>query len=330
MFWWKGLKGDVLEYVSQCDICQHAKTERKHSSGLLQPLPIPHGAWQDLTMDFIEGLPKSEGYDTILVVVDRFSKSAHFFALKHPFSAATVAQVFLDNIVKLHGTPKSLVSDRDKIFTSLFWKSLFQALNTKLALSTTYHPQTDGQSERVNQCLEMYLRCSIHDNPTKWKKWLALAEFWYNSAYHTSLGCSPFKALYGYDPVLAAAPHLLGDTDQSVQDLLQERLAYSELLKTRLAAAQNRMKHQADKFRLDRDFQVGDSVLLKLQPYVQSSVVNRAHPKIAFKFFGPFKVLQHVGSVAYKLDLPSTTLVHLVFHVSQLKPFTPKYTPVFF
>jgi hypothetical protein len=143
------------------------------------------------------------------------------------------------------------------------------------------------------------------------------------------LGCSPFKALYGYDPVLAAAPHLLGDTDQSVQDLLQERLAYSELLKTRLAAAQNRMKHQADKFRLDRDFQVGDSVLLKLQPYVQSSVVNRAHPKIAFKFFGPFKVLQHVGSVAYKLDLPSTALVHLVFHVSQLKPFTPKYTPVF-
>jgi hypothetical protein len=243
-------------------------------------------------------------------------KSAHFFALKHPFSAATVAQVFLDNIVKLHGTPNSLVSDRDKIFTSLFWKSLFQALNTKLALSTAYHPQTDGQSERVNQCLEMYLRCPIHDNPTKWKKWLALAEFWYNSAYHTSLGCSPFKALYGYDPVLAAAPHLLGDTDQSVQDLLQERLAYSELLKTRLAAAQNRMKHQADKFRLDRDFQVGDSVLLKLQPYVQSSVVNRAHPKIAFKFFGPFKVLQRIGSVAYKLDLPSTALVHPVFHVS--------------
>jgi hypothetical protein len=122
------------------------KSERIHPPGLLQPLPIPSGAWQDLTMDFIEGLPKSEGYDTILVVVDRFSKYAHFLPLKHPFSAAIVAQVFLDNVVKLHGVPKTLVSDRDKVFTSQFWKALFQTLGTQLALSTTYHPQSDGKS----------------------------------------------------------------------------------------------------------------------------------------------------------------------------------------
>jgi transposase InsO family protein len=120
-----------------------------------------------LNYDFIEGLPKSEGCDTILVVVDRYSKYAQFFALKHPFSATTVEQVFLDNVVKLHGTPKSLVSDRDKKFTSHFWRSLFQSLNTKLALTTAYHPQSDGKSERVNQCLEMYLRCVIHDCPAK-------------------------------------------------------------------------------------------------------------------------------------------------------------------
>jgi hypothetical protein len=159
-------------------------------------------------MDFIEKLPKSEGYDTIMVVVDKFSKYAHFFPLKHPFSAQVVAQVILDNVVKLHGVPQSIVSDRDNIFTSVFWKHLFELLKVKLALSTAYHPQTDGQSERVNQCLEMYLRCAVQATPHKWKSWLAMAEFWYNTSYHSSLGCSPFKALYGYEAFVLAEPHI--------------------------------------------------------------------------------------------------------------------------
>jgi hypothetical protein len=125
LFLWKGLESDVKLFVQQCLVCQHAKSKRVLSPGLLQPLPIPHGAWQDFTMDFIEGLPKSEGCDTILVVVDKYSKYAHFFALRHPFSTATVAQMFLDNVVKLHGTPKSLVSYRDKIFTSHFGSPYF-------------------------------------------------------------------------------------------------------------------------------------------------------------------------------------------------------------
>lgn len=194
------MKGDVEDFIKQCPTCQRAKGERVHPAGLLQPLPVPQGAWQDITMDFIEKLPKSEGYDTILVVVDRFSKYAHFLALKHPFTASQVAQILLDQVVKLHGLPKSIVSDRDKIFTSHFWTQLFKLMGTKLSLSTAYHPQSDGQSERVNQCLEMYLRCAVHAQPQKWKAWLPLAEFWYNTAHHSSLGCSPFKVLYGYDP----------------------------------------------------------------------------------------------------------------------------------
>jgi hypothetical protein len=204
-----------------------------------------------------------------------------------------------------------------------------QALDTKLALTTAYHPQSDGQSERVNQCLEMYLRCAIHDYPAKWKRWLPLAEFWYNSSYHTTLGCSPFKVLYGYDPVFAAAPVLSEAKDQSVHDLLMERQQCSEILKSRLAAAQNQMKIQADKRRSDRVFQEGELVLLKLQPYVQSSVVNRPCPKLAYKYFGPFKVLNKIGSVAYLLELSENSLVHPVFHVSQLKAFTPNAAPVF-
>jgi hypothetical protein len=269
MFWWQGLKTDVESFVKQCSVCQQAKSEKQLPTGLLQPLPVPTGAWKDITMDFIEKLPKSEGYDTILVVVDRFSKYAHFLPLRHPFSAQMVAQVILDNVVKLHGVPNSVVSDRDKVFTSAFWRHLFDMLKIKLALSTAYHPQTDGQSERVNQCLEMYLRCAVHATPHKWKSWLAMAEFWYNTTYHSSLGCSPFKALYGYEASVLAAPDFLGTEDTEAGQWVNQRDAYNVMLKEQLLKAQQRAKHFADLKRRPREFQVGEQVLLKLQPYAQ-------------------------------------------------------------
>jgi hypothetical protein len=329
LFIWKGMKMDVQSYIQQCIICQKAKCERLHPARLLQPLPVPQGAWQDLTMDFIETLPKSEGYDTIMVVVDRFSKYAHFMPLKHPFSAPSVAQIFLDQVVKLHGLPKSIVSDRDKIFTSSFWTQLFKLMGTQLNLSTAYHPQTDGQSERVNQCVEMYLRCAVHAQPHRWKAWLSLAEFWYNTSYHSVLGYSPFKVLYGYDPPFAAAPMVPVGTDEDVSALLADRARFTELLKGKLAEARNRMKLYADKLRTKRQFQVGEMVLLKLQPYAQHSVVNRSCPKLAFKFYGPYKVLERIGEVAYRLELLADAQVHPVFHISQLKAFTPNNVPVF-
>jgi hypothetical protein len=159
LFFWKGLKQDVEQFVKQCEVCQHSKHEHNHPLGLLQPLPIPEGAWQDISLHFIEGLPTSGTCNVILVVVDRFTKFAHFIPLKHPFIAHQVAKVLLDFVVKLHGVPKSMVSDRDRIFMSVVWQDLFSSLGTKLLHSTTYHPQTNGQPERVNQCLEMFLRC---------------------------------------------------------------------------------------------------------------------------------------------------------------------------
>lgn len=160
LFYFKGLQRDVESYVQQCQICQQAKHENTKTPGLLQPLPVPQGAWQDWSMVFVEGLPLSEGCNAILVIV----KYSHFIPLKHPFTAQDIARLVLDNVVKLHGLPRSIVSDRDKIFTSSFWKALFSLLDTKLLMSTAYHPQTDGQTERVNQCLEMYLRCAVHDS----------------------------------------------------------------------------------------------------------------------------------------------------------------------
>lgn len=264
----------------------------------------------------------------ILVVVDRFTKYAHFMALKHPYTAPSVATLLYDNVFKLHGMPLSMVSDRDKVFTSAVWRELFKAEGVKLMHSTAYHPQTDGQTERVNQCLEMYLRCAVSATPRLWKSWLAQAEFWYNTSFHSSLGCSPFKALYGYDPAVGAV-HSLSTTPPSIAEFVSNRQAQALLLKEQLQRAQLKMKSVADKKRSDVEYQVGDQVLLKLQPYVQSSVVSRPWPKLAMKYFGPYKVLARVGKAAYTLKLPEDSQVHPTFHVSQLKQFTPDFTPMY-
>jgi len=155
------MKQDVESFVKQCTVCQQSKNANTHPMGLLQPLPILEGVWQDLSMDFIEGLPKSEGFSVILVVVDRLTKFAHFIPVKHPYTANSIAQLFLDNVVKLHGLPSTIVSNRDTIFLSKFWKELFKLYRVNLHLSTAYHPQSDGQTKRVNQCVEMYLRCAV-------------------------------------------------------------------------------------------------------------------------------------------------------------------------
>ncbi|GJV35069.1 putative mitochondrial protein [Tanacetum coccineum] len=168
----EGYEKDIKKFVHECINCQRNKPDLAAYPGLLQPLPIPNRIWESISMDFIKALPKSQGYTVIFVVVDRLTKYAHFMPLSHPFTAVEVAQEFLDTVYKLHGLPTSIVSDRDKVFLSNFWKELFKLLQVKLLMSTAYHPQTDGQTEVVNRCLECYLRCMIGERPKEWKKWL--------------------------------------------------------------------------------------------------------------------------------------------------------------
>jgi hypothetical protein len=323
LFSWPNMKHDITQFSSKYEVCAKAKSEHNRLPGLLQPLPIPEQSWHTVSLDFIEGLPKSKTFDTILVVIDKFSKYAHFIPLSHPYTTLTVAQVYLNNIYKLHGLPQIIVSDRDRVFTSAVWQELFRLTHTTLNTSSSYHPQTGGQTERLNQCLETYLRCMIHDCPTKWFQWLPLAEYWYNTTYHSAHGTTPFEVLYGNKPRHFGITTTDTCSVPDLQQWLQDRSAMTQLIQQHLARAQQRMKFQADKQRSEREFAVGDWVYLKLQPHVQHSVARRTCAKLNYKYFGSYLILQRIGAVAYKLQLPPSSKIHQVVHVSQLKKAIP-------
>jgi hypothetical protein len=199
-FFWDGLKTDFQRFVAECLVCQKHKVETIKSPGLLQPLAIPSQCWEEVSMDFITGLPKSEGNIVIMVIVDRLTKYTHFSALSHPFKASTIATAFMETVQKLHDNPNIIVSDEDPIFTGHFWTKVFSCLGTQLAHSSSYHPQSYGQTEIVNKCLEGYLCFFVSDKQTQWFKWLPLVEWWYKTSFHTAAKMTPFMELYGYHP----------------------------------------------------------------------------------------------------------------------------------
>lgn len=294
-FFWTTYKQDIGMWVRECEVCQVVKGEHVQKPGLLQPLVIPQEPWRDIAMDFITGLPKSLGFEVIWVVVDRFSR----YALHHPISAKNLAQTFFDQIYKLHGLPESIVSDMDSLFLSEFWQQLFKLSGTRLCMSTAYHPQSDGCTERVNQCLEQYLRSMTSQAPKHWASWLPAAEWWYNTSFHTTLQSTPFEVVYGTKPRCIPGQNRVHTNISSLETMLAEKQQQWATLKEILVGAQARMKDYADQNRSVREFAVGDLVYLKLQPYRQVTVAIRKNLKLSAKFFGPYKILDKIGKVAY-------------------------------
>ena len=291
----------VKEHVAACDTCQKTKSETMAPAGLLQPLLIPNRVWEDISMDFIDGLPISKGKNSILVVVDRLSKSAHFLALSHPYIAKTVAEKFVEGIVKHHGLPQSIIFDRDSLFMSKFWQELFKMSETRMKMSSSYHPQTDGQTEVINRCLEQYLRSFVHQQPRQWFAYLSWTKFWYNTTYHASIGMTPFEALYGRPP--PEIPKYQDGTSavNEVDLMLRSRNKVMGQLKENLQATNNRMKQFTYGNCRDIEYQVGDYVYLKLQPHRQQSVFRRTSQKLANKYYGPYQIMEKIGKVTYRL-----------------------------
>lgn len=273
-----------------------------------------------MSLAFITGLPPYQSFTVILVVVDHFSNGVHFGLLPACFTAHKVASLFIDIVCKLYGFPKSLVSCQDPVFMSLFWKELFKLNGTKLRMSTAYHPQSDGQIEVLNRILEQYLRAYVHHKPSLWGKFLSLAEWCYNTSTHSGTGLTPFQVTFGKPP--PNIPYYLTGSSivEAVDSLLSSREDMMAFLKAKLLKAQQQMKKAADEHRRDVSYKVGDWVYVKLRPYRQLSVSGAKYTKLGKRFYGPCRISEVIGSVTYKLDLPLTTKIHLVFHCSLLKP----------
>lgn len=239
-------------------------------------------------MDFVTNFPPSHGFTVILVIVDRYSKGVHLGALPTHFSAFKVATLFLDLVCKHHGFPHSIVSDRDPVFLSSFWRELFQLSGTFLRMSTAYHPQIDGQTEVMNRVLEQYLRSFVHSQLTNWFRYLALTEWSYNMSLHTNSGFTHFEVIYGKPPL--ALPHYIpGMTNnEAVETLVSSRQEIQTKLQQRLMKAQAAMKQQAGTKHDDITYAVGQWVYVKLKPFCQQSITGTTHPKLSKCFFGPF------------------------------------------
>jgi hypothetical protein len=319
-YWWTEMKIEIACYVARCDTCRRVKAIHMKTASPLQSLLILTGKWEDIIMDFIVGLPRTaKGFDSIWDIIDRLTKIAHFLPVKTYYLVIAYAQMYIARILSLHGVPKTIVSDRGPHFVSKFWEELHKSLGTKLLHNSAYHPQTSGQTERVNQILEDMLRACVQEFPQKWDDCLPLAEFSYNNSYQESIRMAPFEALYGQrcrTPLNWSEPgerwffrpDIVKETEEKVQRIIHN-----------LKEAQARQKSYADKRRQPLHFQVEDYVYLKVSPMKGVSRFG-VKGKLAPWYIGPFPILVRCGPVAYRLQLPETlSAVHNMFHVSQLK-----------
>ncbi|GJS54488.1 reverse transcriptase domain-containing protein [Tanacetum coccineum] len=287
LYWWPNMKADIATYVSKCLMCLKVKAEHQKPSGLLVQPEIPQWKWDNITMDFVTNLPRtSSGYDTIWLIVDRLTKSAHFLPMR---------------------------------FTSNFWRAFQKALGTRLDMSTAYHPQTDGQSKRTIQNLEDMLRACVIDFGNGWERHLPLSEFSYNNSYHASIKAASFEAFYGRkyrSPVCWAE---VRDAQLIDPELIHETTEKIVQIKQRIQAVRDRQKSYADIRREPLEFQVGDRVMLKVSPW-KGVISFGKREKLNPRYIGPFKVLAKVGTVTYRLELSEQlSRVHSTFHVANLK-----------
>ena len=319
-YWWPNMQKEVIQYVKICPICQRNRKPTHKPHGEMLSLPVPKDTWTSVSMDFITGLPLTpRGHDSIMVVVDRMSKMVHLIANQQNNTAVQVAQLYQDRVFALHGLPDDIVSDRDSKFTSAFWKNFQKLLGTNINMSTAFHPQTDGQTERMNSVLEDMLRHYVSPDQKDWDTYLSLAEFCMNNCYKSSIQCTPFQLVYGKNPKTPASAHLATVKENNPTATAKARDMHEHLdnAKACMLAAQNRDKAYADRRTRPQNFETGQRVLLSTKNlHIHQTSLSK---KLLSRYIGPFKIVRKIGRQAYELELPSTMKMHDVFHVSLLR-----------
>ena len=318
-FWWPRLRDEVKAFVKACPSCQANKATNHRPFGLLNPLQIPDTRWHTVTMDFITDLPPTTaGHDAILVFVDKLTKYVHLVPTNKSCTSEELSRLFLEHIFQNHGMIKVLISDRDPRFTSKFWDSFCASLGIESRQSTAFHPQTDGQTERMNRVLEEVLRHFVDEDHSNWDRLLPLVAFAMNNAVAASTGHTPFYLNYGAHPLTPVTAGLLSGKLPNLDAVLSDLDATLQKVKKLHAAAQDRQKAYADKARAAHGFKAGQMVLLSSRNLKFKQGVKKLHPK----YVGPFRILKMVGENAAKLELSEAyARLHPVFHVSMLKEY---------
>ena len=316
------MKKDVVRFVEKCLTCQQVKVEHQRPTRTLQPLEIPKWKWEQITMDFVSELPRSPmNHNLIWVIVDRLTKTAHFIPILMTYSMDRLAELYVQHIVRLHGVPKSIVSDRDTRFTSKFWGCLQVAIGTRLKFSSIFHLQTDGQSEKTIQILKDMLRVCLINFSRSWEKYLPLVEFAYNNSFQSTVGMAPYEALYGRKYRLLVYWDEAGERQYLGPDMVDQTTKAIKVIRQRMKTGQSRQKSYADKRRRPLEFEIGSKVFLKISP-MKDVTRFRKRGKLNPRFIGPFEILERIGKVSYRLALPpAMSGVHDVFHVSMLRKY---------
>ncbi|QRW23677.1 Retrotransposable element Tf2 protein [Rhizoctonia solani] len=307
-YWWPGMKSLAKEWVECCPTCQ-ANCCAHAPVIALKPLEVPPYPFHTILYDFITGFPKSQGFDTILVVIDSFSKFGHFIPTTKKVSAKGLAELFISHVWKLHGLPVKTISDRGTMFTGKFLRALYQCLGVKPAFSSAYHPESDGQTERVNQFIEFYLRSYVAADHSDWATWLLLAEYAYNNAIHAATGKTPFKLVYGRNPVMNPSniPANVPEANQVANTLAWE-------WKEAEAALRMTKERMAGNKGIIPEYSIGEKVWLDAKNIEIRSNSNKLDPRR----LGPFEVTKKISSHAYCLKLPKSLKIHNIFYVGLL------------
>ncbi|QFZ26815.1 putative transposon Ty3-G Gag-Pol polyprotein [Clavispora lusitaniae] len=325
-FYWAKMLDDCKAYAKDCKVCQLMKTSTQSPYGLLQPMPLPSQRWTEISMDYISGMPEStKGNEKLLVVVDRLTKMVHLIPMPLDLEPQGLFNLFMKEVIRLHGIPKAITSDRDPTFTSRTWDIVTRYLGIDRRLSTVGHPQTDGQTERMNRMVEQQVRTLINTHPNlEWDEVLPLAEFAINGSYQTAIGTTPFFANYGFHPrtsfiePVPGTPIPFSDNPIiNIKDTLRTHTIILQQIRENMAQAQDIMERQANRHRRELILHPGDQVALRRRFVFPTHSQTKWLPP----YIGPFTVERRINDNAYEINIPSHLTQNNIINVENMKPF---------